>query len=131
MRLLRFSPILLLIAGALFFCAPAWADSHFKQTEFACKHCGKVKVNPVLITKLEALRAELGDIPIVITSGYRCPIHNKAIGGVKNSQHTHGMAADIKAAHYTSKEVAHFAKMIGFGYVKVYKSWVHVDVRGE
>jgi len=37
--------------------------------------------------------------PIVITSGYRCPALNKAVGGVKNSQHVLGQAADIKAAN--------------------------------
>ena len=37
--------------------------------------------------------------PIVITSGYRCPALNKAVGGVKNSQHVLGQAADIKASN--------------------------------
>ena len=33
---------------------------------------------------------------IIITSGYRCPALNKAVGGTTNSQHTKGQAADIK-----------------------------------
>lgn len=33
--------------------------------------------------------------PIVITSGYRCEKLNKAVGGVPNSRHTKGNAADI------------------------------------
>lgn len=33
--------------------------------------------------------------PIVITSGYRCAKLNKAVGGVSNSWHTKGNAADI------------------------------------
>ena len=33
---------------------------------------------------------------IVITSGYRCPALNKAVGGKANSQHVKGQAADIK-----------------------------------
>ena len=33
--------------------------------------------------------------PIRITSGYRCPELNRAVGGVKNSQHMRGEAADI------------------------------------
>lgn len=33
--------------------------------------------------------------PIVITSGYRCEKLNKAVGGVANSWHTKGNAADI------------------------------------
>lgn len=34
--------------------------------------------------------------PIIITSGYRCSTLNKAVGGVANSWHTKGNAADIR-----------------------------------
>lgn len=34
--------------------------------------------------------------PIIITSGYRCAALNKAVGGVTNSWHTKGNAADLK-----------------------------------
>lgn len=44
---------------------------------------------------LEPARVRLR-IPIIINSGYRCPQLNTAIGGVSNSQHVLGMAADIK-----------------------------------
>jgi len=43
---------------------------------------------------LEPLREAYGK-PIYVTSGYRCPKHNAAVGGVKNSQHMAGEAADI------------------------------------
>ena len=33
--------------------------------------------------------------PIYVKSGYRCPELNKAVGGVNNSQHVNGEAADI------------------------------------
>lgn len=36
-----------------------------------------------------------GAVPIIIGSGYRSPALNKAVGGVKNSQHMTGEAADI------------------------------------
>ena len=35
--------------------------------------------------------------PVKISSGYRCPKLNTAVGGVKNSQHITGQAADIQA----------------------------------
>lgn len=35
------------------------------------------------------------DVPITISSGYRSPALNKAVGGVPNSQHLTGQAADI------------------------------------
>ena len=43
------------------------------------------------------LRDRLGE-PIAITSGYRCPEVNRLVGGVVNSQHTRGEAADCYAA---------------------------------
>ncbi|MDE6824939.1 MAG: peptidase M15 [Duncaniella sp.] len=44
---------------------------------------------------LDPLREAWG-VPIDVTSGYRCPVLNKAVGGVKNSQHLTGQAADIR-----------------------------------
>ena len=44
---------------------------------------------------LDPLREAYGK-PIIVSSGYRCPKLNKAVGGVKNSQHMLGQAADIK-----------------------------------
>ena len=44
---------------------------------------------------LDPLRLSWGR-PIVVTSGYRCPKLNKAIGGASNSQHLYGQAADIR-----------------------------------
>lgn len=41
--------------------------------------------------------------PIIITSGYRCAQLNKAVGGVPNSWHTKGNAADI---HIMNEEEA-------------------------
>lgn len=46
---------------------------------------------------LEPTRRKLGK-PIVISSGYRCPRLNAAVGGVPNSYHTRGMAVDIVCA---------------------------------
>lgn len=43
---------------------------------------------------LEPLRKHIGR-PIIISSGYRCPALNMLVGGVKNSQHMVGEAADF------------------------------------
>lgn len=43
---------------------------------------------------LEPLRQHF-NTPIVISSGYRCPALNRAVGGAVNSQHMTGEAADI------------------------------------
>lgn len=44
---------------------------------------------------LQPLRDHLGG-PLQVTSGYRCPALNRAVGGVHNSQHLSGEAADLR-----------------------------------
>lgn len=44
---------------------------------------------------LDLIREELG-FPIIINSAYRCAKLNQAVGGVKNSLHLKGCAADIR-----------------------------------
>lgn len=46
---------------------------------------------------LEPLRENIRS-PVIISSGYRCAALNKAVGGVWNSQHMTGEAADIQTA---------------------------------
>lgn len=45
-------------------------------------------------TLLDDLRSAWGS-PLKVTSGYRCPALNKAVGGVENSAHLYGLAVDI------------------------------------
>lgn len=61
---------------------------------------------------LDPLRRLYGK-PIVITSGYRCNELNKRVGGVTNSWHTQGNAADIHIASLTeaSKIFANLQKI--------------------
>lgn len=46
---------------------------------------------------LDGIREKYGK-PIFISSGYRCPLLNQAVGGVANSQHLKGLAADLICA---------------------------------
>ena len=81
----------------------------FKEKEFACKCCGQLplstssgqapreNVKALVSEVLDPVREKLG-MPIVVNSGYRCEKHNKDVGGVKNSQHLKGEAADIHCA---------------------------------
>lgn len=43
---------------------------------------------------LDQIREEYG-LPLSVSSGYRCPELNRAVGGAKTSQHMKGQAADI------------------------------------
>jgi hypothetical protein len=77
---------------------------HFKKSEFACK-CGQYhaaycdgyphKIQPLLVQIAERAREHFGQ-PIDIISGLRCDRHNLDSGGVYNSQHKFGEAADVR-----------------------------------
>ena len=43
---------------------------------------------------LEPLREQVRE-PVIISSGYRCPVLNRAVGGSNTSQHIKGEACDI------------------------------------
>jgi uncharacterized protein YcbK (DUF882 family) len=114
--------------------------NNFTLQEFNSK-CGRDIPNNVLpniiqlAKNLQVLRDAVGK-SISITSGYRSPQHNKKIGGAKDSQHVKGMAADIKVAGMTPKEVALVIEgLIESGKMKqggigIYASWVHYDICG-
>lgn len=94
------------IAGAMTFAKinnniGLWGGSaHFKKSEMRCKCGGKycngypASIDAKLMAILEALRSHYGK-PVVIKSGLRCARHNAAVGGVTNSKHRTGKAADI------------------------------------
>lgn len=44
---------------------------------------------------LDIVRAHMGK-PILVNSGYRCKRLNEIVGGVQNSMHTKGLAADFR-----------------------------------
>lgn len=106
-------------------------SEHFSKDEFKCKcGCGGLKVDLNLIVLLEKLRAEVGQ-PIHVSSGYRCPKHNAAVGGATNSYHMKGMAADITIPNHSPSDIARLARKLGFGGIGTYihggNYFCHVD----
>jgi uncharacterized protein YcbK (DUF882 family) len=69
-------------------------SEHFSKAEFASHCCGKLIPDAKLIDALERLRSLAGK-PIKAHAGYRCAAHNQQVGGVTDSEHTRGKAADI------------------------------------
>ena len=73
----------------------------FKEKELCCKCCGQLppfareNIEALVENVLDPLRERYGK-PIVVNSGYRCAKHNREVGGVTQSQHLVGEAADIK-----------------------------------
>lgn len=108
-------------------------NSYFRKDEFTCKgNCCSNDVQQELIDRLNLLRHEFGK-PIIVTSGYRCPEHNKKIGGHPNSTHTRGIAADITCLD--SKDLnqlyilcCKYFKAVGDGRDR---KFIHVDLRDD
>lgn len=113
-------------------------STHFSKREFACK-CGKshdFTMDGELIKKLEKLHSLTGATAIYITSGFRCPVWSKSVGGYFNDAHTKGIAADIvidgKYNRMSSDAVAEAAERVGFTGIGIIDSTaVHVDVRNN
>ena len=83
---------------------------------------------------LQPLRNKFG--PVTVTSGYRSPEVNKAIGGSATSDHCFGFAADFEVAGVDNKELARwvadnlkFKQLILEFYTKGVpdSGWVHVS----
>ena len=112
---------------------------HFNAKEFRCK-CGKeheFSVSDDLVQKLEQLYAALNCSKIIVTSGFRCSAHDKAVKGSGTGQHTLGNAADIccygqDGQPISSKTVCCKAQDIGFtgiANITAAYQYTHVDVR--
>lgn len=112
---------------------------HFRASEFHCK-CGTnhgTKLDSELVEKLEELYTYLDCSKIIVNSGYRCPDHDRRVGGSGEGMHTKGQAADIvcydkQGKIYPAGVVCCAAQEIGFGGIanidKTYTA-VHVDTR--
>jgi zinc D-Ala-D-Ala carboxypeptidase len=57
----------------------------------------------------EPIRAHFG-VPLRISSFYRCPDLNKAVGGVPNSQHQFGQAIDIEMGWEMNLQIMEWAR---------------------
>jgi uncharacterized protein YcbK (DUF882 family) len=104
------------------------ANFHLKEYECSCSNCSETLVDLDHIKKLQQLRQDLGSA-IRITSAYRCPSHNKAVGGSDNSQHKIGTATDIQVSGMDPSEVQDACeKFDGLGR---YDTFTHIDSRGS
>ena len=89
---------------------------------------------------LERVRQHLGDlvkheVPIHITSGYRCLTLNQRIGSRSSSDHVKASAADIKAPAFGTplqicRALESVREQLGIGQlIHEFASWVHVSTR--
>lgn len=79
---------------------------------------------------LQPLRNALG-VGLYISSGYRCPELNEAVGGVATSQHTTGQAADVYCRRqFTPLDIARMvvALRLPFDQLILYPTFVHLSL---
>lgn len=85
-------------------------SEHFTRNEFKCKcGCGQCIINDDLVRMLETIRHRTAK-PVIVHCVNRCREHNKAIGGVDNSQHVLGKAADIHIKGMSIKDLHDYAE---------------------
>jgi len=106
----------------------AKSTRNFKLSEFECPCCGENKIAGALVAKLQSLR-DIINMPITVTSGYRCPLYNSKVNGYSNSPHMKGKAADI-VANIPMWFFAKMAKEVGFTRIGLYprNGFIHVDL---
>lgn len=111
---------------------------YFKKSEFSCK-CGKYcdgypsEIDMDMVKIADKIRAKIGK-PITINSGLRCKTHNANVGGVSNSQHLYGTAADLGCpTGCTPAQMASVAEEImgNTGGIGVYPWGIHIDTRSS
>lgn len=115
-----------------------WAEiKYFTREEFRCqcngKYCNGFPVEPEekMVRTVDEIRRRLG-IPIGIVtsggSGVRCPTHNAEVGGVYNSEHLYGRAADLHSSASPAKMKAVAEEVMGnTGGIGLYDWGIHVD----
>jgi zinc D-Ala-D-Ala carboxypeptidase len=85
---------------------------------------------------MEKVRTILGDKPILISSGYRSPQVNAAVGGSKSSAHMSGLAADFSCPGFGTplqicKKLHPHMKELGIDQlIHEYDTWVHLGLTG-
>lgn len=98
-----------------------WPYKYFKPNEVQ-------GLKNELVAKLDSARG-MAQVPFVITSGLRTKDSNTEVGGVENSAHLSGLAADIRCVDSSARfKMIKALLMAGFNRVGVYKAHLHVDI---
>lgn len=109
----------------------------FAREEFKCKCGGKycngypAEPDERMVRIADAIRKRIGK-PITVNSGLRCKTHNANVGGVSNSQHLYGTAADLGCpSGCTPSQMASIAEEImgETGGIGIYSWGIHIDTR--
>jgi len=117
---------------------------NLSRVEFACKDgCGLNNISMELVTLLQEVSDEMDKtfppgyhIPIKITSGCRCFVHNKKEGGKIDSDHLGGKDRECEGADVDCPDSSFRYKFLKaalprFRRIGIGKTFFHVGVRKE
>ena len=106
---------------------------NFFFKEFSCR-CGSClfadgyQFNKSFVRSLQNIRDYI-DEPMSVSSGLRCYKHNKNVGGVSDSEHKTGKAADIICTSAVKRYgIVRRGLELGLT-VGITKSFIHLDMR--
>lgn len=118
-----------------------WDDiRYFARKEFrcTCPRCGGFPVEPTeaLVKSCDKLREAAGESLLIVDaggSGVRCAVHNAEVGGVANSNHIFGKAADLHPTRMSAKALYDLAdKQLGkSGELGLYSWGIHFAPEGK
>ena len=113
---------------------------NFNISEFRCKCYGKhnIKNDITLVEKVQAMLDMLPDaVAAYISSGHRCPTHDRNVGGSGYGPHVDGYAMDVSVrkkdgTFYDTKTLSCIAQDMGFmGIANITYDfqWIHLDMK--
>ena len=107
-------------------------NEYFRRSEFACNcGCGMSTVDAELLQILTDVRVHFNS-PVIINSGNRCRVWNRAQGGNQASFHMRSRAADFVVTGVDATQVQDYLldKYPGQYGIGSYSTFTHIDSRG-
>lgn len=116
-----------------------WLSAHFALEELACTSHREIDNDPPpdvvaalrhTALQMERVRTLLGNRAISVSSGYRCLLLNRLVGGAPNSAHLSGHAVDFNCYGFGSPRAvcrAISASGLAFDQMIEEGTWVHLS----
>lgn len=100
----------------------------YNAVDFKCKRCLRNEIDHAIVSMCNKI-FEITGRYYKINSGYRCSVHNKAVGGSNTSSHLKGWAVDLE----TENSVTRFLLLkalfqLNITRIGIYPTFIHIDI---